>query len=576
MARNPYLNSFLEGLKSRYPIDGTEMSSSDWIQANTKLAGRPFRFKDYEFQKQIVDDYHPDLCVKKPSQVGLTEVQVRKFLAFLARNRGTSGIFTFPNEKMFKSNSKTRIKPVVTQAAFSMSSLDDEKPNRAMNLYEVNGSFAHIFGMTEGEATSTPADILFQDELDLSNQAMVALFQSRLQNSVWKITQKFSTPTFPLFGIDAAFNASDQMQYMCKCEACGHWQTPDFELKFVCLPGYDGDGNLDEITTDQLERIQLDASYVKCEACSRPLNLHRPELREWVPKYPTRDARGYEVLPFSTWKLSPAYIIRQQQKYRQLDNMKGYFNTVRGKTHSDGNSKLEPPVVQAIMRGPGRPEVGRDVPMAIASDMGKTCHLVMGPIQGDHVHPVLFEQVPDNLIEQRFKELQSQYNIVCGGVDRLPYTPTSESIRNASGGKILPIQYKPGAHIALVEDEYENLDYVTINRTKAIDEVVRAIQRQAWTMQGYGHLGQVVVEHLCDMVRVELPEEPATWNKLTGQDHFMHALVLLQASIKIHQLVLLQNKVPTKKYLGFLGVPEAAARQRQLGDAPRRDIGRLI
>lgn len=319
MAKNPYLNSFVEGLKSRYPIDGAQMSASEWIQANTKLAGKPFRFKDYEFQKQIVDDYHPDLCVKKPSQVGLTEVQVRKFLAFLARNRGTSGIFTFPSEKMFKSNSKTRIKPVVTQPAFSMTTLDDEKPNRAMNLYEVNGSFAHIFGMTEGEATSTPADILFQDELDLSDQAMVALFKSRLQNSVWKITQKFSTPTFPLFGIDAEFNASDQMQYMVKCECCGHWQTPDFELSFVCLPGYDGDGNIDEITTDQLERIQLDATYVKCEACSRPLNLHRPELREWVPKYPTRDARGYEVLPFSTWKLTPAYIIRQQQKYRQLE-----------------------------------------------------------------------------------------------------------------------------------------------------------------------------------------------------------------------------------------------------------------
>lgn len=56
----------------------------------------------------------------------------------------------------------------------------------------------------------------------------------------------------------------------------------------------------------------------------------------------------------------------------------------------------------------------------------------------------------------------------------------------------------------------------------------------------------------------------------------MHALVLLQASIKIHQLVLLQNRVQTKKYLGFMGVDEASSRPRQLGDVHRRDFGRLI
>jgi hypothetical protein len=540
---------------------------------NTKLAGKPFRFKDFEFQQAIVDDMHPDLGVMKPSQIGLTEVQIRKFLAFLARHRGTSGIFTFPNEKMFKSNSKTRIRPIVTQPAFSMTGLDDEKPNRAMNLYEVNGSFAHIFGMTEGEATSTPADILFQDELDLSDQAMIALFQSRLQNSAFKITQKFSTPTFPGYGIDAVLNASDHREYFLKCQCCGHQQVPDFNTKFVCLPGYDGDGNLDEIDSEMMSRIDLVGSYVKCERCSRALDLTDPSLREWVAMRPTRDARGYQVRPFSTWKLPPAYIIRQQQKYRQLDNMKGYFNTVRGTTYSDGDSKLEPDIVKAIMTGPGRPEVGSDVPCALASDMGRVCHLVLGVVRGDRVYPFLFEQVPSDQIEARVKELREQYNIVCGGVDRHPYTPTAETIRNESGGRIMPIEYRGAAHINLVEDEYEVMDFVQINRTRAIDDVVKAIQRKSWTMSGYGGLGQVLVEHLCDMVRIETPEKPATWEKLTGQDHFMHALVLLQASIKIHQLILLRNAVPTKQYLGLIGVETSDVKPtRQLGDPPRREL----
>ena len=38
-------------------------------------------------------------------------------------------------------------------------------------------------------------------------------------------------------------------------------------------------------------------------------------------------------------------------------------------------------------------------------------------------------------------------------------------------------------------------------------------------------------------VRIELPEKLATWEKTTGQDHFMHSLVLLQASTKIRHII---------------------------------------
>lgn len=504
-----------------------------------------------------------------------TEVQVRKFLAFLTRNRGTKGIFSFPNEKMFKQNSKTRIKPVIKQPVFNSTGLDEDKPTRAMNLYEINGSFAHITGMTEGDATSTPADILFHDELDLSDRTMIGLYQSRLQNSAWKITQSFSTPTFPGYGIEAGYLASDMHEYLTRCPGCNHWQVPLFDMRFLCLPGYDGEGKLEDLDDDAVAKIMLSESYFKCERCSARLDLRDPQYREWVPERPGRNARGYRIRPTSSYKLDPEYIIIQLLKMKRLDQLKGWYNTVLGETFNDGNSKLDPETVKKVMTSPSVPDVGSLVPCALATDMGRTCHLTVGVIKGDHVHPFLFETVPADRIEQRIRELRAKYNIVAGATDRHPYTPTSEKIRDDSSGIIMPVEYRGAAHINLVKDEYDALDYVQINRTKAIDDVVRAIQREAWEMSGYANLATVVVEHLCDMVRIELPEKPAVWEKTTGQDHFMHSLVLLQASIKIRHLIQVTNQPdPPKTLFGIVGVP--VTQQPALGVPVRRAPDRVI
>ncbi|TGR74085.1 hypothetical protein EN836_33470, partial [Mesorhizobium sp. M1C.F.Ca.ET.193.01.1.1] len=75
---------------------------SDFICANTTLRKKPFSLKGYEFQRAIIDDLHLNLSVIKCSQVGLTEVQIRKFLSFLKRTNGVNGIFSLPNDEMYK------------------------------------------------------------------------------------------------------------------------------------------------------------------------------------------------------------------------------------------------------------------------------------------------------------------------------------------------------------------------------------------------------------------------------------------------------------------------------------------
>ncbi|MFN4091621.1 MAG: hypothetical protein ACK4FG_01840 [Brevundimonas sp.] len=366
------------------------------------------------------------------------------------------------------------------------------------------------------------------------------------------------------FGIDAAFQASDQRHYMVRCDCCNHWQYPLFNMNFLHLPGYVGDGKLDEVDADTLAMIDLSSSYVKCEQCSNPLNLRDPALREWVAKHPLRIAHGYRINPFSPThgRLNIEYIFGQLLKMKQLDNLKGWYNTVLGETYSDGNSKLEPWMVEACMRGSGVPEVSGDV--VLGCDMGKTCHLTLGVIGNlGQIHPFYFEVVPSGEIEARILALDAQYNIRCGGIDRFPYTTESDRIRNLTHGRVMPIEYRGADFTRVVKDEYDNLDHLSVNRTQAIDAQVKAITRGETELTGYGSLKSVVIEQLCDMVRIENDEKPPTWVKLTGNDHFLHSLVLMRAAVRAHDIILASTVSEARTLVGLL--PAAATKLQTLG-----------
>ena len=243
------------------------MSVSDWVSENTTLNRRPFSFKGYEFQRAIMDDMFPDVNVKKCSQVGLTEIQLRKFLAFIKRNRGTNAFFTLPDERLRQRISQTRVAPILH--ADQVFQASDPKDVRSQSIVQMGNSFGFITGLTEADATSTPADALFHDETDLSDQRMLALFQSRLQNSHLKITQRFSTPTFAKYAIDADWNASDQRLYMCPCDACGHWNDIAFDTDHIHLPGLEKleFEELHEIPSSALDSLNFKESYYKCSEC---------------------------------------------------------------------------------------------------------------------------------------------------------------------------------------------------------------------------------------------------------------------------------------------------------------------
>lgn len=540
--RNPYVIELIGRIDRRFNVDSATMTLGDWICANTTLRGKPFDFSRYPFQKAIADDLHPNIDVIKPSQIGLSEVQIRKTLAFAARYRGTTSIFTLPTDVMFKRMSITRIKPIVEEdKCFNLETRTGEKPTRSMGLYQIGTSFVFVTGATEGAATSISADAVFNDEVDLSDQKMLALFNSRLQNSDWKISQRFSTPTFTNFAIDKGYQVSDQHEYLCRCGACNHWQAPLFRPQFIHIPGLPADLNdLTEIDEQMIDNgLDLLNAYVKCEKCGAPLPLGDPEYREWVPRFPTRDHhRGYRVSPFSTDRLNIQYIITQLLRYKNRDFIRGWYNTVIGEAYTDGNSRLSDADINACFTGQmSVPDIDPDKPTWIGIDIGQTCHGVVA--QGDDVnnlHCVRFVSMPIAQLKPWVEEMLASYNVIGGACDRHPYTPNADELRDISEGRIVPVEYRGQKPLNFIKDEVsEQITHVQANRTRAADAVARSIRRKLIRFSGYGADRSIITDHLKDMVRDENPEVEAKWVKLTGNDHYFHALIFLLLGVELKE-----------------------------------------
>lgn len=541
MAANSLYQDVHRTLSMRYPIDGANMPMSEWLVANTHYGAGRFSFEGYQFQMAIADDMHPNLACKKCSQVGLTETQIRKFFAWLKRHPNKTGIFTLPSEKLFKRISKMRIKPwLANEEVFNSQTPGDAKPSRSMDMYQIDSSFAVISGLTEDDATSTSADILFHDELDLSDMKMIDLAQSRLQNSDDKITQAFSTPKYPGYGIDGRFQISDQRFYVYKCQACNHTQTPDFDIKFLNLSakiGYRGPEDVLQASDEQINAIQLSELHVKCEKCQSPLNLKDHSSRFWLAKHPARDlVRGYNVNPFSTHRIPPNYILGRLLAARRENAISGFHNTVLGRAYVDGNAQLAEDEIRAMMKNQVVQEVGSDIACFIGIDVGETCHIVVGPLFGQTGGAAKIMSCTIGRLYDTIEELHKEYTIVGGTIDRHPQSHVANSVRDR-WPHIMPCEYRGTAALRLVKNESDQVTHCQVDRTDAIDRVVKGIREGTLELNGYGAQAEILITHLRNMVREEEPETPAKWIKLAEDDHYFHALVFFLVGPRMIELL---------------------------------------
>jgi len=539
---NPISREFVNRLRDSAARTSALGRLSDWLMSNTTLHGKPYSFKDHEFQKALLDEKHPNVCIIKPSQVGLSETIARLVIGFLAVQNNSTAIYTLPTVNEALRFVKARIDPVIESSQYIKGIMSTG--NDSSSFKKIGGSAFYAAGTFGKDLISIPSDIIACDEIDFSNPSVLKSAESRLSHSrflheelgIRGIRRWLSTPSVTGVGISAMFERSDKRRRLVKCKHCADWFFPNF-LENVVVQGYDRPfSNLTaEDVTDLDGRGLLSTARLLCPHCHGVItqaNLS-DEYRDWVAEFPSIVAyRGYAVSPYDL----PAYhssesLLRKRIEYGNEESQ--FYNYSLGLPYDSSTNSISADAVRQNTTlspiNPGNPLSGA----VLGLDVGKTSWITIAkPVRVNGVselHVLWAEQVrveDDNLYTTVVERIK-QFGVTRAVVDSAPYFDTIIRIQAAlPEGLVLPCSYTLTDRKLPSYLVQENTWTVSANRTKCFDLLAKNINSGKVKFATFSEMG-TMSQHLQNIKRVERREEgeliSASWVK-TGSDHYAHSL----------------------------------------------------
>jgi hypothetical protein len=415
-----------------------------------------------------------------------------------ARYRNYKGIlYLFPSKTDVTDFSKGRIDPLIGDNPDVIGKWIRETDSA--NIKKVWNSFIYLRGMNSRVGLkSIPVDFVIFDELDEAPQNAVDMAMERMAHSEIREVLKLSNPTLPDYGIDKAFQETDQRYWLLKCPHCG---------EYTCL---------EETFPDCLLTVSGRVIRV-CRKCKGELD---PAKGEWVPQKPSiQDKRGYHYSQLFSQYVNPGEILHQ---FRTTSNLTDFYNLKIGIAYVEATNRLS---VQEVLSLCGSDGVADKNPglCSMGVDQGKDLHVVIGkyhPTKGGRIiHLGVYKDWAD--LDQLFKKF-GVYRCV---VDALPETRNARAFAERHKGSVFLNYYNENQKGMYAWNERDLI--VSCNRTESLDASHNEIIN-----------GQVVLPRECEIVREfalhlhnvakKLEEDEETGAKRfvyvkLGPDHFRHA-----------------------------------------------------
>jgi hypothetical protein len=534
---NKIFDSVRARVLGRYGKAQSSDTDAEWIAKNTLLKGRPFSFKDHEYQIQPLNDSNKRLASHKPAQVGWTEIFVRWAVCKSVKFQGFTTIFTQPTKQMAEDFSKGRAKDAIEACEAAQRLLRGGDLDSAQ-VKRIGLSYLYFKGTVgKSSAISVPADALIHDETNFSAPDTLDKFKSRIQHSEWAMVRNVSTPTIPKFGVSAMFEDSDKKHIQWRCACCGTWQIlkwPDsiwFKYHDGWRPAKD-EKVLAQAKAERRRGEPIEARY-KCHKCESVIE-RRDTVWNWVAEVPGAEAWAGGVSGYSMswmdvlWKEPWDVICASDPDLKGYKHIADFFNFVLGQPHlgaKDGITEHDfTPIVDAAC-----PQRLRTNVSFVGIDIGKTCHVsIYEPTWGGQLLIPRQYTFDGDKLEAEVDSIIENFNPLAVVLDAMPYELDVDRVITKHKGLCYKTRFKGDKF------KYDDaIEEITVPRTKYVDLVVDGIRSRR-----YHYLGDVseTIKHFENIARIQEEDEVGnlefSWINV-GPDHFVFSQVYAELAKEI-------------------------------------------
>jgi len=477
---------------------------AEWAVRRIRLSGKPFSFEGHAYLKAIYDDPAQHVVLIKAAQIGGTTWAILR--AIHACAMGLSGMYFFPTRTDVLEFSKSRVGPLLQDNPFLSRLMTDTD---TAGLKRIGSAYLYLRGMQSTVGMkSVPADWLVFDELDEATPEAKSLAKERMSHSDYKRLVELSNPSLPCYGIDEAYQLSDQRHWTVRCDACGTWTALDKEFPLKL-------GQEVRIIRERED----DTSYRACPRCDEELDLDRGE---WVADFPSRSTHGYRISQLISSKVDPAEILRE---YRTTRFAERFYNLKIGVAWADTQNRLTVDEVLACCGEHGMLDgvEERDGGCTMGVDTGKDLHVVIARhIKNDKEKRRQVVYIGTRQHYGELDELMRRYGVRLCVIDALPEIHATREFAGRHPGRVYLNYFLESQRGAYDWKHQERI--VQENRTEALDASRQAIRERKVVLPRGGGVVRELAEHLAADVK-QLVEDEDTGAKSfryvkTGTNHF--------------------------------------------------------
>lgn len=480
-----------------------------WSMAHIPLPkGAAWDFTGRSWQIDIFEDVSPMTVFMKPTQIGLTTINLSKYL-FFAVHHDCRLMYTLPRQDDVTDLVTSRLDEIIRNSPV-LRSLSGNVNN--VRMKSLGGSFLHFM-----EASVPPrmldVDYLVHDEVDLSNQANLEQYASRLDASAFRELHRLSTPTISSYGIHALYESSDKKKWFVKCPRCNSEFFLEWSLHF---------------------KSNSSKSWYACDRCGKEITAETIDDGRWIATGNGNSSiSGYSISQMMTPTLTPPARLKQQSESMSPKNFANlrlgepFAPTVGGISRSGIYSSC-------FDSGHSRGMQSGDVSYFLGADQGNELHVAIGCKVGNKLFVVHLEKISFESGFERLEYLIRRYRITKGIVDALPNRHSAYQVARNFNGRIRLATFSDIDSIFREDGD----DRVIINKHDAYDNLSDLIDKGR--IQFYGSRSGMdsgvsdAVEHLTNMRRDEVVRSTRSGGEInkivwvnTGPDHYADTLLYL-------------------------------------------------